>query len=81
MSKNIACWTLTYPRPIGVAPTVYLVKPNIEPIPCEIKAFINPYSVPTVVEHATILGALKAIIDFNWDCQYLKEIEIKGEGN
>lgn len=77
------CYTLNFPRPIGVEPTVYLKRPNITPTIVKNPEWsgIDPYSDPEIIEHATVMGALKYIIDFNWNCQYLKELKIKDNNN
>lgn len=58
---------------MGLEPTVYLYKPEITPDD------EDPYGNPEITEHVTIMGAIKQIVDYNWRCEYLIQIKIKGE--
>jgi hypothetical protein len=77
---QVKYYTLTFPRPIGVEPTVYTTKPIIESVLVEVEPgyFLeDPYSNPEIDEFESVKDALDRIIEFNGTDEYLKEIKIK----
>ena len=89
MPVNIKCWTLTYPRPIGIKPTIYLIKPIVEPTVVEDyitedgvheQGGVDPYTDPHITEHQSILDAFLSFVEFNNTDDYLRDIKISKTG-
>lgn len=73
-------YLLNFPRPIGLEPTIYQIKPEIIPESVEIEPGcfdIDPYSNPDIIECRTIMEALITILKYNHTESYRNEIKFK----
>ena len=77
MSK---AYLLSFPRPIGLEPTIYLTKPKIgepEVIEVEPDYFMSDPFEPEILEFDNVFEAKAAIVRFNGTEEYLSQLKVK----
>lgn len=63
-------WLLTYPRPLGIEPTIYTKEPDIS------DGTEDPFA-PSILYFDNIQAAVICILNFNPTDEYLKNLKIK----